>query len=109
MTADEIGKFIDRIVLVQLAERGEGELDPPGVSDRCNIGTGRSDFAATVRGLTDAGYHGWYELDVPLGSDARSAVDAMTGARTTFRRAVPRVGRPLMPPPSSATIQFDRT
>jgi sugar phosphate isomerase/epimerase len=86
-TAREIAQFTDRIVLVQIAERGRRAPDPPGSAsaDRHAMDAASSDCAAVVRALFEAGYRGWYEMDVPVGSSPGSITSALAQARSVFR------------------------
>lgn len=87
VTTEEIARLGSRIVLVQIAERGRGVLYPPGPASarRCVMGAGRSDCAAVVRSLFEAGYRGWYEMEAPAGSTPDSVTSALVQARGVFR------------------------
>jgi sugar phosphate isomerase/epimerase len=86
-TAREIAQFTDRIVLVQIAERGRRVPHPPGSAsaNRHAMDAARSGCAAVVKALFEAGYRGWYEMDAPVGSNPRSITSALAQARSFFR------------------------
>jgi sugar phosphate isomerase/epimerase len=85
--AAQIAKFSDRILLVQLAERAGAVPEQPGQCDAARrvMGTGRSDCAATVQAMFEAGYRGWYELEACAGPDYGSLRRSLTQARGSFR------------------------
>lgn len=92
--AEEIARFTERIVLVQLAERGRGAPYPADSADRRAIGAGGSDYTAVVRSLFQAGYRGWYEMEAPVGSNPDSVTSALTQARSIFREFYSRMAGP---------------
>jgi sugar phosphate isomerase/epimerase len=85
-TAD-IERFISRIVLVEVAERGRGAPYPagPASADRRAMAADGSGCAAIVRSLFEAGYQGWFEMEAPVGSDPDSVTSALAQARSIFR------------------------
>jgi sugar phosphate isomerase/epimerase len=84
----EIERFIDRIALVQIADR---PARGPSRTDRVLPGDGVIDFSGLVGTLTRAGYRGWYELDLwPQDADAEAGGHQPTreqGAGTLVARA----------------------
>jgi sugar phosphate isomerase/epimerase len=85
--AEEIARFTENIVLVQIAERGPGAPHPPGsaATDRRPMGEGEGHISPVVRSLFEAGYRGWYEMETPVGSDPGQVTSVFSRARGLFR------------------------
>lgn len=85
--AEEIARFTDGIVLVQIAERGPGAPHPPGsaATDRRPMGEGDGHSSSVVRSLFETGYRGWYEMKTPVGSDPDQVTSVFSEARGIFR------------------------
>lgn len=77
--AGELGRYVDRIAVVQLADRETGEH---AGRDRLLPGHGSTDLGALVAVLTRLGYRGWYELEAPAGGGAPAAAGAPAGRET---------------------------
>jgi sugar phosphate isomerase/epimerase len=87
VAAEQIARFADNIVLVQIAERGPGAPHPPGsaATDRQPMGEGDGHSSSVLRSLFEAGYRGWYEMETPVGSDPEQVTSVFSQARGIFR------------------------
>ena len=87
VATEEIASFANRVVLVEIAERGQGAPYPAGSAstERRAMPADGSGSAAIVRSLFEAGYRGWYEMEAPVGSDPDSVTSALAQARSVFR------------------------
>lgn len=86
-TIEEIARFTNRVVLVEIAERGQGALYPAAAAsaERHAMGADGSGCAVIIRSLFEAGYRGWYEMEAPVGSNPDSVTSALAQARSVFR------------------------
>jgi sugar phosphate isomerase/epimerase len=84
---EQIARFANRVVLVELAERTQGVPYPAGSAspERRAMRADGSACAAIVRSLFEAGYRGWYEMEAPVGSNPDSVKAALAQARSAFR------------------------
>ena len=87
VATEEIARLTNRVVLVEIAERGRGAPYPAGSAsaERRAMRADGGDCAALVRSLFEAGYRGWYELEAPVGASPDSAESALAAARRVFR------------------------
>ena len=83
---DRLPSLVDRIATVHL---GDARVPPAGEQNRCRIGEGTLPLAEIVRGLTTAGYDGYFEVE--LTGEEFEAVDydeLIAHSRDAFQRLV---------------------
>jgi len=86
VSEQEIERFGNRIVLVQIADRKAGGQ---ARADRALPGHANTNVARLVRALTGLHYRGWYELEVPAGGGRDAPADSarLQGAAAHVRTA----------------------
>jgi sugar phosphate isomerase/epimerase len=84
---EEIARFANRVVLVEIAERDRRAPYPAGSAsaERRAMRADGSGCAAIFRSVFEAGYRGWYEMEAPVGSNPDSVTSALAQARSAFR------------------------